>query len=42
MQSECLLTKADFDILNITFSKIKTKNEGSINKLELKDSITVK
>ena len=39
METQCLLTQADFDILKITFSKIKTKNEGSINKLDLKKSI---
>lgn len=41
MKSSCKLTPLDFDVLRLTFDKIKHETDGVVDKLHLVDKINV-
>ena len=41
METKCVLSKADFDALRLTFEKIKRQNEGLVDRIDLPNSINV-
>lgn len=42
MKSTCKLATMDFDVLRLTFDKIKEETDGVVDKLRLVDKINVR